>query len=88
MYNENYLDLACRRGLLELEIIIMSFFKNQYDLLKVTDKLAFKELLKNQDIDLLNWIVHNNEPDDLQIKHIVKIIQDFYFQRKRNELFL
>lgn len=73
--NLSAIYLACRRGLLELDIIIMSFFKSQYINLSNKDKLNFIKLLELDDIELLNWLIYHKEPPDINFKSIVHLIR-------------
>ncbi|MBB3306571.1 MULTISPECIES: FAD assembly factor SdhE [Enterobacterales] len=66
---------ACRRGMLELDIAIMPFFKFEYDSLDDTDKQVFIALLKSDDPDLFNWLMNHGEPVDPEFKRMVKLIQ-------------
>ncbi|WWO98140.1 MAG: succinate dehydrogenase assembly factor 2 [Candidatus Dasytiphilus stammeri] len=78
IYNLSAIYLACRRGLLELDIIIMSFFKDQYLNLSTKDKLNFIKLLELDDIELLNCLIYNNEPHDINFKPIVDLIRQLH----------
>ena len=66
---------ACRRGMLELDVSIMPFFKYEYDSLSDSDKQVFVALLKSDDPDLLNWMMNHGEPADPEFKRMVKLIQ-------------
>jgi len=45
----------CRRGMLELDIILNTFFKQHYDGLPATEQTAFLKLLDYSDPELLAW---------------------------------
>ena len=66
---------ACRRGMLELDIAIMPFFKFEYDSLSDSDKQVFIGLLKSDDPDLFNWLMNHGEPVDPEFKRMVQLIQ-------------
>lgn len=66
---------ACRRGMLELDVSIMPFFKYEYDSLNDIDKQVFVALLKSDDPDLFNWLMNHGEPIDPEFKRMVKLIQ-------------
>ncbi|PIJ48995.1 hypothetical protein BL250_16825 [Erwinia sp. OLTSP20] len=72
---------ACRRGMLELDISIMPFFRYEYDTLNDSDKQLFIRLLEQPDPDLFNWLMNHGEPDDSGLKHIVSLIQQRNQQR-------
>ncbi|QHM72300.1 FAD assembly factor SdhE [Mixta intestinalis] len=72
---------ACRRGMLELDIAIMPFFKYEYDSLSDEDKALFIRLLKSDDPDLFNWLMNHGEPADAELKRMVQLIQTRNRQR-------
>ena len=49
---------ACRRGMLELDLILLPFFENQFDQLLESDQLAFEQLLSEPDQDIYAWILN------------------------------
>ncbi|BAH83005.1 FAD assembly factor SdhE [Candidatus Ishikawella capsulata] len=65
---------ACRRGMLELDIIIMRFFKKKYDHISYHQQKLFIELLKCDDIDLFNWIINRHKPQNIKLQHIIQLI--------------
>ena len=52
----NRLRWRCRRGLLELDIVLSRFIDNHYSSLTATEKTAFIELLTEADNDLWEMI--------------------------------
>lgn len=61
----------CRRGMLELDIILGNFLNRCFHNLSDNDKNSFENLLSCQDQDLFNWLVHKQLPADPSLKHIV-----------------
>lgn len=55
--NKNQLRWACRRGMLELDCFLMTFFDDCYDDLSETDRRTFVLLLQEADQDLYNWLL-------------------------------
>ena len=49
---KNRLIWACRRGMLELDILLSRFVEEHYDLLSEDEKLRFDVLLECEDQDL------------------------------------
>ncbi|MGP1871392.1 MAG: succinate dehydrogenase assembly factor 2 [Arsenophonus sp.] len=74
--NKSMVHLACRRGMHELDIIIMFFFKHEYDSLTENEKYLFIRLLSFEDHDLLNWLINQGRPNDDSLYHIIKIIRN------------
>jgi len=75
IHEKSRIHWACRRGMLELDVAIMPFFKYEYDTLNDTDKKAFVALLKADDPDLFNWMMDHGEPADPELKRIIRLIQ-------------
>jgi len=72
---------ACRRGMLELDIAIMPFFRYEYDTLTDSEKQTFIALLRADDPDLFNWMMGNGEPADADLRNMVQLIRERNQQR-------
>ena len=64
-----------RRGIKEMDIVFQDFIKNSYDKLNSKDKSAFSKLLEEQDLDILNWILGKDKPEDIALIEIIKKIR-------------
>ncbi|EIC83507.1 FAD assembly factor SdhE [Serratia sp. M24T3] len=73
--NKSRIQWACRRGMKELDMAIMPFFVYEFDTLSDEDKTQFARLLECDDPDLFNWLMNYGEPNDLELKRIVSLIQ-------------
>ena len=71
----------CRRGIKEMDIILQDFIYNYYDKLDDENKMAFSELLNEQDLDILNWIMGKDKASNDKLINIVNIIR---MSRKKN----
>ena len=65
----------CRRGIKEMDIVLQDFIKNSYDELNNENKSAFSKLLEEQDLDILNWILGKDKPEDTELIEIIKKIR-------------
>ena len=65
----------CRRGIKEMDIVLQDFIKNSYDELNNENKSAFSKLLEEQDLDILNWVLGKDKPDDKTLIEIIKKIR-------------
>ncbi|MEE4244834.1 MAG: succinate dehydrogenase assembly factor 2 [Kangiellaceae bacterium] len=65
----------CRRGMVELDVVLRPFVKDHFSGLELPDQQRFIRLLEQPDPDLFNWLMSNGEPDDAELKSIVLIIQ-------------
>ncbi|MDA8652071.1 succinate dehydrogenase assembly factor 2 [Porticoccaceae bacterium] len=74
--NKNRLLWACRRGMLELDLILAPFVENVYDSLEENDKLRFQVLLECEDQSLFMWFMKRDDPLDSDMQRIVQIIRD------------
>jgi len=68
------LKWQCRRGMLELDLLLMKFLEERYPSLDEQDKLAFIELLKESDQDLHGWFFRETQPLDAELKRIIELI--------------
>ena len=62
-----------RRGLHELELILIPFVKNYFSELNEINQLSIIELLDNEDVVLMDWLVYKQDPPQQFIK-IVDLI--------------
>ncbi|GAA5523862.1 FAD assembly factor SdhE [Microbulbifer aestuariivivens] len=74
--DRNRLFWACRRGMLELDLVLLPFLENVYDTLEPADKQRFIQLLENEDQDLFAWFMRRDDPIDPELQRIVQIIRD------------
>lgn len=65
----------CRRGMLELDLILMRFADNYLD--KMTDAQvdSFDRLLSCIDPELFSWLMGQEQPEDKELKGIVEFIR-------------
>lgn len=66
---------ACRRGMLELDVVIMPFFEHEYEGLSDEDKATFIRLLERDDPDLFRWFMNNTRPEDPVLEAMVALIK-------------
>ncbi|PID41902.1 MAG: hypothetical protein CSB48_12845 [Proteobacteria bacterium] len=71
---ENKLFWHSRRGMLELDVLLVPFLKEAYPGLNPEDKERYKKLLECEDQDLFNWFMKKAEPSDPDIKKMVTMI--------------
>lgn len=68
------LKWATRRGMLELDLILLPFLENHYESLDEENKLRFQQLLDCQDPELFDWFMGKSIPENPDHKFIVKYI--------------
>lgn len=55
---------ACRRGMLELDVLLGNYLREVYPSLPAADKLLFIQLLSAQDPELFAFIMGHETPTD------------------------
>ena len=71
----NRLRWRCRRGLLELDIVLSRFIDNHYSSLTATEKTAFIELLTEADNDLWQMISGVNAISVGHSEHVLSLLR-------------
>jgi len=68
----------CRRGILELDSILSSFVTNHFVQLDQKEKELLQILLTYEDVDLMSWLIHQQELPPHSLKNIIgKIINNY-----------
>ncbi len=65
---------TCRRGMLELDLIIMPFFEECFDDLTELEQQSFIALLECDDPDLFTWLIGRSGNDVHALGAIIKNI--------------
>lgn len=66
---------ACRRGMLELDVLFLPFIDDgAFDALPDEKKLVFQRLLSCDDPDLFAWLMGHQKCEDAELKAMVKLI--------------
>ena len=68
------LKWACRRGMLELDVLLEPFVEEAYDALTTEKKVAFQRLLTCEDPDLFAWFMGHKKCEDEMLADMVSII--------------
>ncbi|MFK7733439.1 MAG: succinate dehydrogenase assembly factor 2 [Pseudomonadales bacterium] len=63
-----------RRGMLELDLILVPFVEQQYSSLDEADQQAYRALLECEDTDIYAWMMQRSEPDEESLRPIVQRI--------------
>jgi len=64
----------CRRGLLELDLILQRFLDQEYGSLSGREKEAFAKLLEEADNNLLAYLNQTRNCQDIELKQIINKI--------------
>lgn len=68
----------CRRGMLELDLILNRFVSEQWDHLTTEQISAFEQLLTCSDPDIYVWLMGNEMPLEQELIEIVAFIRRQY----------
>jgi len=69
------LKWQCRRGMRELDDLLLEFLQNHYDNATETDKCAFRALLELPGPELIGYLLHKEQPA-AELKRVIAQILD------------
>lgn len=64
-----------RRGIKEVEMLLIPFFENYYDALTDHQQTQFQKLLSCHDAELFSWLLENTTPKDPELQAIINEIR-------------
>lgn len=73
--NRFRLEWECRRGMRELDKMIMPFYKNHFDELNETQQQAFVEMLGYTDPELFRWVMLQAPAPTQGISEIIELMR-------------
>ena len=71
----NRLSWHSRRGMLEIDVMLMPFTQHQYLSLSADDQKAYRRLLDCEDQDIWEWLRGFRLPDDQDLARIVMLVR-------------
>lgn len=63
-----------RRGMLELDVILLPFTEHKYRNLSAEDKLLYRKMIDCEDTDLFDWFMEKSVCPDPDINRMVNIV--------------
>jgi len=72
----NRLFWHSRRGMLELDVLLVPFTQEVYPTLSEADRELYVRLLSCEDQDMFGWFMERNESQDPELQRMVRIILD------------
>jgi antitoxin CptB len=72
--DKSRLKWACRRGMLELDVLFMPFVDEAWELLSDDEKAIFERLLVCQDPELFAWFMGHEKCEDQELHSMVQLI--------------
>ena len=70
-----------RRGLLELDLILLPFVEKSFSSLSVSEKQQYLQLLEQDDHDILNWVMAKSICEQAELTSIVELIHQQHYSR-------
>lgn len=64
----------CRRGIKEVEVLLVPFFEKYFDDLSASDQKGFEMFLQEQDADIFEWFTMRVKPADPKLAEMVDVI--------------
>jgi antitoxin CptB len=68
---------SCRRGMLELDLILIPFYQHCYASLACQQQQQFEQLLACTDVELYAWLTGRGEPEQAEFQTITQLIRDY-----------
>lgn len=65
----------CRRGMLELDLLLRDFLDQHYQDLPATQQAAFVRLLGSPDPLLYDWLMGHGAPEDVELRELVTLLR-------------
>jgi antitoxin CptB len=72
----------CRRGMLELDMVLLPFFDDHYEAMTALQKRQFEKLLEQEDPVLQSWFMRQVVPEDADMAAMVNYITEILRQQK------
>ncbi|HET8800596.1 MAG TPA: succinate dehydrogenase assembly factor 2 [Marinobacter sp.] len=63
-----------RRGMLELDVLLIPFVEEAYRGLDAEDQARYQKLLSCEDTDMFEWFMQRSRPEDPDLQRMVDLI--------------
>jgi len=74
-HDKERLRWQCRRGMLELDLLLEQFLDQQFDHLSSDAQYEFIKLLQQPDPSLNSWIFGVEKPDYKPFAHLIRMLK-------------
>lgn len=71
---DNRIKWACRRGMLELDLILEAYLEKRYPTASPSEQAIFVRLLKEADQDLFDWLLKKKVPEESEFQQMIGIL--------------
>lgn len=69
------LEWECRRGMRELDKMIIPFYQQHFDSLSEAQQQTFAEMLKHTDPELFRWFMHQLPAPTAEMTALIELIR-------------
>jgi antitoxin CptB len=66
-----------RRGMLELDGLLLPFTENKFRSLSEQDKALYRRMVDSEDQDLFDWFMQKSKSSDAEIQRMIEIVLDY-----------
>ena len=73
-FNKHEIFWHSRRGMLELDLLLVPFAREVFESLSHSDQMLYSELLEEEDQDLFTWLMQRSAPNDPRFEPIIQQI--------------
>lgn len=73
-FNKDRIFWHSRRGMLELDLLLVPFAREVFESLSRQDQLLYSDLLKEEDQDLFAWLMQRSAPSEARFEPIIRQI--------------
>jgi len=73
-FNKHEIFWHSRRGMLELDLLLVPFAREVFESLSHPDQMLYSELLEEEDQDLFTWLMQRTLPEDPRFESIIRQI--------------
>jgi|TARA_B110000881_G_scaffold212705_1_gene222723 antitoxin CptB len=73
-FNKHEIFWHSRRGMLELDLLLVPFAREVFESLSHPDQMLYSELLEEEDQDLFTWLMQRTPPKDPRFESIIRQI--------------
>jgi antitoxin CptB len=78
------LGWACRRGMLELDVLLGNFLKERYPVLSPLEKIQFETLLHLEDQDLFLFLSGTKKAEEPALQSMINLIKQHAYTRHKS----
>ena len=75
MTDLNKLRWRCRRGALELDVLLLRYLEKHFETADCLEQKAFERLLELEDAQLMRYLMGEQEPAEPELSHLLTRIR-------------